>query len=93
MKIIFEFAGGSRDGQTDVGEQADGFYFITDKGTIGKRFKGMTEHTRDVLGEMGAEGALKAGAIPSQREKYEVIERLEMGDEVLIRCKFIGYEP
>lgn len=92
MKVIFEFAGGSRDGQTDVGEQARNFYFLTENGTVGKRFKGLTDYTMNIVRDVGVEEAAKLGAVPARTEKYEVIERLEVGDEVLVRCKFIGHE-
>jgi hypothetical protein len=88
MNIIFEFAGGSRDGRRDEGQQAANFYFLTDSGTVGKRFKGLTEHTVGLIGELGPQAfAERAG--PARMEKYEVVERSEKSDEILVRCKFI----
>ncbi|MEX0677597.1 MAG: hypothetical protein WD063_11010 [Pirellulales bacterium] len=89
MEVIFEFSGGSRDGQTDVGIAAQRHYFVTDKGTIGKRFWVATEHALNLLKEIGPDAARESGN--ARAEKYEVTERLDVGDEALVRCKFIEY--
>jgi hypothetical protein len=94
MKILVEVAVGSQDAQTEVGDtdrpdpnnEAFGYYFLTDQGTVGKRFWVATPYA---LGQMAAVGKEADG----HAEKYEIIERLDADEtgEVLVRCKFIGY--
>ena len=91
MKIIFEFLGGSRDGQTEAETNlAGGFYRMTQNGTIGSRFMGLTEYG---TGEMMRDPAGKGLRSDIRAEKYEVFDRLETEDhsEVYVRCKFAGY--
>jgi hypothetical protein len=89
VNIVFEFEGGSRDGQRDEGERAGRSYFLTDNGTVGRRFMGSTDYSVGLLQKLGHESAKQAGAVRS--EKYEVVERSEINGEILVRCKFIGY--
>ena len=92
MKLIFEFSGGSRDGQTDVGDtdfnlidygrnRAGGNHWITENATIGKRFWQPTEYLdqQTMLHDKTADGGLEA---------YEIIERREEGDTVYVKCQF-----
>jgi hypothetical protein len=91
MKIIFEFVGGSRDGQTEAETHlAGGFYRMTHDGEIGKRFMGLTEYG---TAEMLRDSAGKGLRSDIRAEKYEVFDRLETEDqsEVYVRCRFVGY--
>lgn len=99
MKIIFEFIGGSRDGQFDEGDldepdygsvnMACARYSMTKNGTVGKQFFIATQHAISLLQTVGAEAARESGN--SRAEKYEVVERMEGEGEVLVRAKFVGY--
>ena len=91
MKIIFEFVGGSRDGQTEGHTSlARSFYTITHSGKIGSRFMGITEYAR---AEMERDPKGKGPRSDIRGEIYEVFERLETDDksEVYVRCKFVGH--
>lgn len=95
LKVIFDFAGGPRDGQTMVGylgdkasldNMATAFYHMTEMGKIGKRFKGLADYGLEKLLTGDIEDL--AGA-KLQAHKYEVKDRLEADGEVLIRCEFV----
>jgi hypothetical protein len=90
MKIVFKFCGGSRDGETDVGDtdrmpgngnDAARHYWITHNGTVGKRF---------VIPKPYAMSELLEGRDGGGGEKYEVIERSEAGNEIVVRASFVG---
>ena len=92
MKVIFEFIGGCMDGKTVCSysqdhaeaEEAEGFMWVSDNGRVGARFMTASPAARQAL----AEGLAKHGSeLGLGFRKYEVFERLENGDEVLVRAK------
>lgn len=96
MEIIFEFVGGSRDGQTEgfdtkarLKTRAHGFYWVTNEGKVGTRFCGLTEYAVERV--MGADIEAVRQDSGVRGETYEVIERDESDGKVRVRCKFVGY--
>lgn len=107
MQIIFEFIGGFKDGETYVGDtehgpsytaeeleafNAVGFYEMSGNGTIGKRFMGLSDHSVGLIQSIGAKNMQEIGVKP-QKHTYEVFERLDGDNEVLIRARYIPPEP
>ena len=95
MHIHFEYIGGCRDGEI-LGDDSDdpdevtlvsGFYLMTGNGTEGRRFWVASDHAIATLREGRIEEA-RSGKF--KLHYYEVAERLEEGDHVLVRAKFIG---
>ncbi len=104
MKIIFEFAGGSRDGQTDVSDAGELYkegvssdlaishYKMTEDGTVGRQFWVATTHAINLIHKLPHDDLTTSQEARS--ETYEVTERLEdtKTGEIRVRCKFIGYQ-
>ena len=106
MKVIFEFVGGFKDGQTCIGDtdhgpsytadepkafEAIGFFEMSDHGRIGARFMGLSDHSVSLIQSIGAD-AMKSGAFKPQKHVYEVFDRREGDNEVLIRAKYVPAE-
>ena len=98
MNVIFEFRGGSRDGQTCEG-QSDGGptdeaatdFLLTHEGSIGKRFWTTTSYAWDQLQTRPREYLVDASDI--RAEIYEVTDKVEAPEtgEVYVRCTFSGH--
>lgn len=91
MKIIFEFAGGPLDGKTVVGrvgehDEADRYYALSHHGRVGQRFSVASKYAVDILSQ---EELKEETPHHFQRHIYEVTERLDSGDELLIRAEYI----
>src|SRR5580698_4353917 len=102
-KVTFEFVGGFMNGKVLVGEltgsanaksgnEVSRHYYSTDRGTIGKRFWSASDYMVDTLKHHGGDvAALRAASLDPrfQCDHYEVIERRENGDGVLVRAKYV----
>ncbi len=102
-KITFEFVGGFMNGKTLVGEltgsanaksgdEVARHYYSTDRGTVGKRFWSASDYMVDTLKHHGGDvAALRAASLDPrfQCDHYEVIERRENGDGVIVRAKYV----
>lgn len=91
MMIIFEFAGGPLDGKSVTGIrgdqcEAERYYLLTHRGKIGQRFKIASEYAIDILADEGLQAETPHRF---QRHIYEVVDRLEEHDEVLVRAKYV----
>jgi hypothetical protein len=102
--IVFQFRGGPRDGNIRRSDNPDegvrGFWLISKGGMVGNRFAGMSPGYRDALMEGGIhhskesllESYRKLG--PAQAHEYEVIDRRETTDEIVVVCEYVGvYSP
>ncbi len=88
MQVEFMFSGGSRDGQSSVGQEAQRYYLMTHQGTIGKRFWAATDYAISRVAAVGVEADLP----DARAEIYEVQLRDESAaGHVSIRCIFVGY--
>ncbi len=94
MKIIFEFTGGPLDGKTVEGEsgeqdEADRYFALTHHGKVGQRFRIGSDYAIDLL---AAEGLKEDRPHHFRRHTYDVTDRLEGDDEVLIRAEYVESE-
>lgn len=90
MRVIFEFAGGPLDGKTVEGKlgdqgEAERFFLITHRGTIGQRFKLASDYAVDILSQAAAG---KDAARLFQKHVYVVTDRLDGENEVLVRAEY-----
>lgn len=92
MKVIFEFVGGCMDGKTVCNysedrqerDECEGYLWVNKNGTVGARFMTASPAARQAL----AEGLARHGAeLGLGFRKYEVFDRMENEDEVLVRAK------
>jgi hypothetical protein len=99
--VYVEFIGGPYDQLTistkseieDQAAFAEFLFLATDNGTVGKRTVGMSPYgtkTKRAF-QFGPEGAPKDFAV--QAHIYEVTERIEERNEILIRLKYVGVSP
>lgn len=91
MRILFEFAGGPLDGKTAEGdegdnEEADRYYVLTNHGRIGQRFKVASDYAIERLAE---ERLQDDTPHHFQKHVYEVRDRADAEDEVLIRAEYV----
>jgi len=85
-KIILEFVGGSWDGKNLSNDRADPFearlavrkYLATENGEIGRTVVMLTERAGEYF-------CLADDCVGCGRQTYRVTNRLEVGDEVLVR--------
>jgi hypothetical protein len=101
--VKFEFVGGFMDGRTLVGDlhgsrqgkaadEAVRHYLSTERGTVGKRFWSASDYMIDTLKEHGGDVTALRSASRDPRfqcDHYEVIERREGPEGVLVRAKFV----
>jgi len=92
MRVIFEFLGGPLDGKTVVGDEGSSteaarYYVLTNHGTIGQRFRLASDYAIDIL----AREQLKTETPHHfHRHYYEVFDRFESGNEVLVRARYVA---
>jgi hypothetical protein len=94
MDIIFEFIGGPLDGTTVEGkageqDEADRYYVLTHHGRIGQRFRVASSFAIEMLAQ---DELVDDKPHQFQPHRYEVIERLQSGAEVLVRAKYVDKE-
>lgn len=91
LAIVFEFVGGPNDGRTFHGTLGDGsdaerYYLVTAHGTVGYRFKVVSDFAVDTL----AEEQLKQDTPHHfQRHYYVVTDRIDETNEVLVRAEYL----
>lgn len=98
MAIVFEFTGGFMDGRQVSSEAEDpteancigSYYFMTDNGTVGKRFKTISDAAMQSLMTEGLEVARARGF--RMNHKYEVVEKIDREGDVVVRVTFVGQE-
>jgi hypothetical protein len=103
MKITIEFIGGHKDGSRHVGDTDHGpsftkeekdafdaasFYDMFDKGRVGAACRGITDYAVGLMQTAQWETAKQIGH-KARAEKYEVTERIETEDGVLVRATFV----
>jgi len=91
VHIIFEFSGGPMDGKTAVGEageqgEADRYYALTHHGRVGQQFHVASRYAVDTLTR---EGLDETAMRKFQRHVYQVTDRLEGDEEVLVRAEYV----
>ena len=94
MQIIFEFVGGPMDGKTVVGQtdhqdEADRYYALTHRGKIGQRFRVASALAIDTLMAANSQGDRP---YQFQQHSYQVSDRVEGDDEILLRARYIEEE-
>ena len=90
LHIIFEFIGGPNDGKVFEGvlgepSDAERYFLFTNHGTVGHRFKIASPYAVETL---ASEQLKEEQPHHFQRHFYVVTERLEDGDEVLVRATY-----
>jgi hypothetical protein len=91
-KITFEFEGGPFDGKTlvdDMGEGGDAerFYLLTNRGTVGQRFKVASDYAVETLANEQLQAEERHHF---QKYFYVVTERMEdESGEVLVRAEYV----
>ncbi len=94
MKIIFKFLGGPLDGKTVAGEQgsateAERYYTLSHHGRVGQRFRTASDYAVKTLLKEG----LQADRLHHfQQHYYQVTDRIDNGDVVLIRTEYVPQE-
>lgn len=90
MRVIFEFAGGPLDGKTVEGRlgdqgEAERFYLITRRGSLGQRFKLASDYAVEILSQ-----STKGNEVARlfQNHVYVVTDRLDGENEVLVRAEY-----
>jgi hypothetical protein len=100
-RFLIEFVGGDVDGRTFDSASADpverqivqSLLFMTDNGTVDKAFHGVSMLANEALRRGEVEFSNLNFGHSGKTNKYTVAERLEHGDEVLIRMKYSVKEP
>jgi transcriptional regulator with XRE-family HTH domain len=100
--IVVEFVGGFMDGKRlstaaddpDEVQEAAAHYVMSSEGTVGKRFRTYSDAGRAELAEiteMTPEGPrLKREPVYDMDHFYEVVERVETGESIIVRFRFAG---
>lgn len=91
MRVIFKFKGGPLDGKTvsgDAGEpgEAQRYYVLTYHGRLGQRFRTASEYAVNVLVRRGLQAEQPH---PFQPHYYEVIDRIDNGDVLVVRTEYV----
>lgn len=95
MKITFQFAGGPFDGKIVAGmpgqeSEAERYYFLSHHGRIGQRFRTASQYAIDKL----AQEKLQVDTPHRfQQHIYEVADRVEGPDGLLVRATYVSQEP
>ena len=92
-RFVLEFLGGTWDGKMLDSQSPDreevrlaqGYFWMTDDGTVGKGIDGLSEQAREFAENHGWTPSHEPGADTSH--SYEVIERREEGERLLVRLK------
>jgi hypothetical protein len=87
-KVIFKFAGGPLDGKTIVGEpgqddEAQRYYALSYHGRVGQQFHTASEYAVSVLSSGQGEQQQRF-----QQHTYQVTDRIQNGDIVLVRTEY-----
>ncbi len=95
MRIIFKFSGGPLDGKTVTGEpgepgEAQSYYALSHHGRLGQRFRTASDYMVDTLAE---EGLQVETPHRFQQHLYEVTDRIENGQVLLVRTEYVQRHP
>ena len=102
MAIVVKFRGGFKDGQELRGDsddpnevqQALNHYVMADNGTVGKRFRAISDAGIAEIGEImivdGDEVRLKRPPTTSMNHIYEVVSRDEIGEDIIVQYQYKG---
>lgn len=93
-RILIEFLGGDWDGKTLDSQSPDeeerellwGCYDMTGQGTVGGAFHGVS--MSQLEGSLKGERSLRNIKLERGSHKYTVVERVEEGNEILVRLKY-----
>jgi len=95
QSITFEFVGGPQDGQISYGtlgdaSDAERSYLVTNRGSIGQRFRVASEYAIETLAEEQLKDDRPHGF---QTHTYVVTDRLEDEHEVRVRAEYLPDSP
>jgi hypothetical protein len=90
-KVFFRFSGGPMDGKRVSGSpggrgEAHHYYSITHHGRVGQRFRTASQYAINTLAREGLGGDRPHRFQP---HLYEVVDRIENGDIVLVRIQYV----
>ncbi len=90
-RFIFKFCGGPLDGTTVAGELARQpevrrYYALTHHGRLGQRFRTASEYAVNVLVD---EKLQEEAPHKFQQHVYEVVQRINNGDVVIIEVAYV----
>ena len=99
-RVVFTFEGGLRDGATETctivrrpadpsRQAARARYWLTESGTVGKRFGAGSDAA---LGMLKTDGPNATHGTSAALHIYEVMSRTENGEDLLLKCRFIRSE-
>jgi hypothetical protein len=91
MRVIFKFSGGPLDGKKVVGEpgkpgEAEKYYALSYHGRVGQRFRTASDYAVKTLLE---ERLQVDRPHRFQQHVYEVIDRIDNGDVVLVQTRYV----
>ncbi len=95
MKLIFKFMGGPLDGKRIEGEagepgEAEKYYALSYHGRVGQRFRAASEYAvKTLLRERLKERSPRS----FQAHVYEVVDRIDNGDVLLVRTRYVPAAP
>ena len=102
-RIVIEFIGGFKDGdclrsdsaEPEVVKSALSYYFVFSKqGAIGKRFRAISDarwnELEDIVEMTDAGPVLTREPTASMNHIYEVVDRSESDDQILVRYQYKG---
>src|SRR3974390_602428 len=90
-RFVFKFWGGPLDGKSVAGELAKHpevrrYYALTHHGRVGQRFRTASEYAVNVLVD---EQLQEAAPHNFQQHVYEVVQRIDNANVVLIRVEYV----
>jgi hypothetical protein len=91
-RVVVEFVGGCMDGKTVCtysedpveAQEAEGYLWVSGDGAVGRRFMCASPAAMEALKQGSAKHGSELGLT---FRKYEIFERMENGDEILVRAK------
>jgi hypothetical protein len=91
VNVSIEFLGGPKDGETYYGSLGDGgeaerYYYFTNHGAVGQRFKVASDLAVETLSDEQLQHDVRHHF---HRHYYVVVERLETDGELLIRARYV----
>ncbi len=94
MRVIFKFSGGPLDGKTVSGSprepgEVQMYYALSHHGRLGQRFRTASDYAVKTLLKEG----LDADHLHHfQQHYYQVIDRIDNGDVLLVRTEYVPQE-
>lgn len=96
LRFILKFVGGPLDGKTvsghpgELADEAHKYYALSYHGRLGQRFRVASEYAVDVLAEEELGEERPHGFQP---HVYEVIDRIDNGDVLLVQASYVERQP